>query len=49
MSDPVRDYLAKIGSKGGKASGKCKARSPEHYRKMAAKSAETRRKKTANG
>jgi hypothetical protein len=34
--DPaVRDYMAKIGAKGGKASrGKKKVRSPEHYRKL---------------
>jgi hypothetical protein len=32
----VREYLASIGSKGGKATGKRKARSPEHYAKMVA-------------
>lgn len=36
----VSDYMAKIGAKGGKkggaAKGKRKARSPEHYAKMAA-------------
>jgi hypothetical protein len=32
----VREYLASIGSKGGKAKGKQKARSPEHYAKMVA-------------
>jgi hypothetical protein len=37
----VREYLASIGSKGGKAKGKRKARSPEHYRKMV----EARKKK----
>jgi hypothetical protein len=30
----AREYLASIGSKGGKAKGKRKARSPEHYAKM---------------
>lgn len=28
------EQMSAIGSKGGKASGKRKARSPEHYRKM---------------
>jgi hypothetical protein len=32
----VSEYLATIGSKGGKATGKSKARSPEHYQKMVA-------------
>ena len=41
----VSDYLAKIGSKGGKATGQRKARSPEHYKAMAAKSAEARKAK----
>lgn len=40
MRDPVKAYLAKIGSKGGKkggkASGDCKNRGPEHYAKMVA-------------
>ena len=40
----VSDYLASIGAKGGKATGPRKARSPEHYRAMAAKSAAARRK-----
>ena len=44
----TRDYLAAIGSKGGKASGKRKARSPEHYRKMAEKSAKAQRKKATS-
>ncbi len=33
---PVKEYLAAIGSKGGKATGQRKARPPEHYAKMAA-------------
>jgi hypothetical protein len=45
MPDPVSDYLARIGSKGGKASGPRKARSPEQYKAMAAKSAEARKAK----
>lgn len=39
MSRPpkaVTDYMAKIGSKGGKAKGKSKARSKEHYERLAA-------------
>jgi len=35
LSTPVSTYMARIGSKGGKAKGKRKARSPEHYAKMA--------------
>lgn len=31
----VSDYMATIGSKGGKAKGKSKKRSTEHYRKAA--------------
>jgi general stress protein YciG len=34
--DPVSEYMAAIGSKGGKATGSRKARSPEHYAKMVA-------------
>ena len=30
----ISDYLAGIGSKGGKAKGARKARSPEHYKKL---------------
>jgi len=30
----VAAYLAEIGRKGGRASGECKRRSPEHYRRM---------------
>ena len=37
MSDKsVREYLARIGKKGGEAKGKRKARSPEHYARMVA-------------
>ena len=32
----VSDYMADIGSKGGQATGKRKARPPEHYAKMVA-------------
>jgi len=31
----AKAYLAKIGSKGGKAAGKRKARPPEHYKRLA--------------
>lgn len=34
--DKIREYLSKIGSKGGKAKGAAKARPPEHYAKMVA-------------
>jgi hypothetical protein len=47
--DAISDYLARIGSKGGKVGGKAsgprKARSPEQYKAMAAKSAEARKAK----
>jgi hypothetical protein len=40
----VKDYLAAIGSKGGKAKGKRKARGDsDYYRKLAAKSAKARK------
>lgn len=32
----VSDYMAAIGAKGGKTKGKRKARSPEHYERLAA-------------
>ena len=38
MSRPpkaVRDYMAALGSKGGKTRGKAKARDPEHYKRLA--------------
>lgn len=31
----VTAYMAKLGSKGGKATGKAKARDPEHYKLLA--------------
>jgi hypothetical protein len=31
----VSDYMATLGSKGGKTKGKSKARDPEHYRRLA--------------
>ena len=31
----MRKYLAAIGSKGGKTTGKSKARDPEHYKRLA--------------
>ena len=44
----VRDYMAKIGAKGGKkggtAKGKRKARSPEHYARMVEAKKAKRRK-----
>jgi hypothetical protein len=44
----VSDYLAKIGSKGGKATGERKKRTPEQYRDMAKKSAQVRKAKRAS-
>jgi len=35
LSASARAALAAIGSKGGKAKGKRKARSPEHYKRLA--------------
>lgn len=38
MSRPpkaVTAYMAALGSKGGKAKGKSKARDPEHYKRLA--------------
>jgi len=32
----ARDYMAQLGSKGGKAKGARKARDPEHYERLAA-------------
>lgn len=32
----VSEWMAKLGSKGGKAKGKAKNRGPEHYAKMVA-------------
>lgn len=40
MSRPPKTlsaYMAAIGKKGGETTGKSKARSPEHYKKAAAK------------
>jgi hypothetical protein len=42
MKDIIKEYMASIGRKGGKAAtGTKKRRSPEHYKKMA----EARKKK----
>jgi hypothetical protein len=38
MSRPpkaISDYMAKLGSKGGKTKGNAKARDPEHYKRLA--------------
>jgi hypothetical protein len=48
MTDKVNDYLASIGSKGGKATGKAKVRGDaEYYRKISKKAAEARKRKAA--
>jgi hypothetical protein len=49
VSDKIKDYLASIGKKGGKAgTGKTKRRTPEQYRGMAKKSAQVRKAKQLN-
>jgi hypothetical protein len=44
----ISKYLAEIGSRGGKAKGERKKRSPEQYREMAKKSAQVRKAKRAS-
>lgn len=47
-SDEIKAYLAKIGAKGGKATGKSKVRGGAgYYRRIALKSGKTRRAKAA--
>lgn len=36
MKKEIRDYMASLGSKGGKATGDAKRRDPEFYVKLAA-------------
>ncbi len=46
----VREYLAKIGSKGGKAAGESKRRDqddPDYYKKISEKAAAARKAKRA--
>jgi hypothetical protein len=46
MNEAIRQYLAEIGGKGGKATGKSKLRGgKDYYRQMAVKSAAVRRRK----
>jgi hypothetical protein len=46
MKKDTREYLASIGSKGGKARGKVKARGDRaYYQKLAQKAAESRKGK----
>jgi hypothetical protein len=47
MSDSVKAYLAKIGSKGGKASGQSKVRGDAAYYKRISKKAAAARKAKA--
>lgn len=43
MTDKVREYLAAIGSKGGKATGKSKVRGDaDYYKRISAKAAKAR-------
>ena len=45
---PISEYLAEIGAKGGKATGKTKRRGgSDYYRELALKSAKARRAKAA--
>ena len=46
MTDNVRKYLASIGSKGGKTTGKSKVRGDaDYYRRISQKAAEARKRK----
>lgn len=47
MNPSVKQYLASIGGKGGKATGPQKARTAEHYRAAQLKSAAARKRNTA--
>jgi hypothetical protein len=48
VKKPISDYLASIGSKGGKATGKAKVRGDsDYYKRISAKAAEARAKKRA--
>jgi hypothetical protein len=44
MTDKIKDYLASIGSKGGKATGKAKVRGDTDYYKAISKKAAAARK-----
>jgi hypothetical protein len=50
MTDKIKDYLASIGSKGGKATGKAKVRGDaDYYRAISKKAAAARKaKRTAD-
>ena len=45
MTDPIKDYLAAIGRRGGKATGPRKARSAEFYKELSRKGVEARKAK----
>ncbi len=46
MSESVKDYLARIGKKGGETKGKSKVRGgAEYYKAISAKAAKARKKK----
>ena len=46
VTDKVRDYLANIGSKGGKATGKAKVRGDtDYYKRISQKAAAARKAK----
>jgi len=44
MNPTIKQYLATIGGKGGKATGPRKARPPEHYRAAQLKGAAARKR-----
>jgi len=48
MTDKIKDYLASIGSKGGKATGKSKVRGDADYYKRISKKAAAARKAKRN-
>ena len=45
MDDQIKDYLAAIGRRGGKAKGPKKRRSPEFYKELSRKGVEARKRK----
>jgi hypothetical protein len=49
MTDKIKDYLASIGSKGGKATGKSKVRGDaDYYKRISKKAAAARKAKRAS-
>jgi hypothetical protein len=49
MADKIKDYLASIGSKGGRATGKAKLRGDaDYYKRISKKAAAARKAKRAS-